>query len=123
MLKAFEIEIKKFTLIPINNPRQTLDMQNSALSSVDLSRFTLPNYSAIVKYKTSAYSFYLPIAAGLLASGHDPNDQKLKDILMEMGHYFQVQDDFLDCFGDPTVTGKVGTDIQVGRNNSMSHTV
>lgn len=82
-----------------------------------LDHFTMQRYKAIVKYKTSYYSFYLPVALAMHMAGlQDPAlFKQAKHILLEMGHFFQVQDDYLDCFGDPSVTGKHGTDIQDGK--------
>ena len=37
-------------------------------------------------------------------------DLSLK-ILIPLGEYFQVQDDYLDCFGTHEQIGKIGTDI------------
>ncbi|KAL7978118.1 hypothetical protein Chor_005105 [Crotalus horridus] len=75
---------------------------------------TLDLYKAIVKHKTAYYSFYLPVAAAMYMAGIDSEKEHAhaKAILVQMGEFFQIQDDFLDNFGDPKVTGKIGTDIQ-----------
>jgi farnesyl diphosphate synthase len=82
--------------------------------AIDLDRFTLERYCSIVKYKTAFYSFYLPVAVGMIVAG--VKERRLydtaRDILCQMGEYFQVQDDYLDCYGSPEVIGKIGTDIQ-----------
>ncbi|KAL5981922.1 glycerol channel [Asimina triloba] len=87
-----------------------LDLFNEVLIAV-------PNYAAL------ALSFYdndhtsslqeldtkvnSPVACALLMAGEKlENFTDVKNILIEMGTYFQVQDDYLDCFGDPEVIGK-----------------
>ncbi|KAH0515244.1 Farnesyl pyrophosphate synthase [Microtus ochrogaster] len=93
---------------------QTLDLITAPQGHVDLGRYTEKRYKSIVKYKTAFYSFYLPVAAAMYMAGIDGEKEhaNAKRILLEMGEFFQIQDDYLDLFGDPSVTGKVGTDIQ-----------
>ncbi|KAF9076896.1 farnesyl-diphosphate synthase [Rhodocollybia butyracea] len=80
---------------------QLIDLITAPEDEVDLSRFSLKKHSLIVIYKTAFYSFYLPVALAML----------LCDILIPLGEYFQIQDDFLDFSGVPAQIGKVGTDI------------
>lgn len=80
----------------------------------DLSRFTLERYRKIVVFKTAYYTFYLSVACAMLLSGvtDDASHALAKQICVRIGEYFQIQDDFLDCYGDAQVIGKIGTDIQ-----------
>jgi len=79
-----------------------------------LYKFTPALYQQIVRYKTAFYSFYLPFAGAMILCGFSSPD-KLKvarEISLLIGEKFQIQDDILDCFGEPAVIGKIGTDIQ-----------
>lgn len=100
---------------------QSLDMltcQNFQKNK-KLDKFTMDRYKAIVKYKTAYYSFHLPVALSMymvnfyqsiillhnlrnsmiinIMSFHqsgiyDPErHRQVKYILLEMGHYFQIQ--------------------------------
>ncbi|KAF3451904.1 hypothetical protein FNV43_RR08000 [Rhamnella rubrinervis] len=92
---------------------QMIDLITTIEGEKDLSKYSLPIHRRIVQYKTAYYSFYLPVACALLISGANlDNHIEVKNVLVEMGTYFQVQDDYLDCFGDPEKIGKIGTDIE-----------
>ena len=86
----------------------------------------LLRHRVIVQYKTAYYSFHLPVAVAMYmcnipetytvrlpSQATDvirPYDLTLS-ILIPLGEYFQIQDDFLDFSATPEVLGKIGTDI------------
>jgi farnesyl diphosphate synthase len=93
---------------------QLCDLITAPEDHVDLNNFSMDKYTFIVIYKTAYYSFYLPVAMALhyLQLATPENLKQAHDILIPMGEYFQIQDDYLDAFGDPSVIGKIGTDIR-----------
>jgi farnesyl diphosphate synthase len=93
---------------------QLCDLITAPEDKVDLDNFSMEKYMFIVTYKTAYYSFYLPVALALhyLQLATPENLRQAHDILIPLGQYFQVQDDYLDAYGDPEVIGKIGTDIQ-----------
>ncbi|XVE80603.1 hypothetical protein DITRI_Ditri14bG0152500 [Diplodiscus trichospermus] len=77
---------------------QMIDLITTLQGEKDLSKYSLSIHRRIVQYKTAYYSFYLPVACALLMAGENlDNHTDLKNVLVDMGIYFQVQ---------------VGTDIE-----------
>jgi geranylgeranyl diphosphate synthase type II len=65
---------------------------------------------SMAEQKTSAYSFALPLQAGALLAGADEGTvDALEKIGRVLGTAFQLLDDLLGVFGDPTRTGKSTT--------------
>ncbi|XP_018347536.1 PREDICTED: farnesyl pyrophosphate synthase-like isoform X1 [Trachymyrmex septentrionalis] len=95
---------------------QSLDLLSTNFGKKpNLDLFTMNRYNSICHYKASHFSFILPITVAMQLAGiKDPEMfRQAKTILLEMGHLFQVQDDYLGCYSD--VHGKDCTDIQEGK--------
>jgi len=90
-----------------------LTSQPHGSKKINLERFTFARYKLIVKYKTAFYTFYLPVAIGMITSGTTDKESLdyAQSICCIMGEYFQIQDDVLDCYGEPAMIGKIGKDI------------
>lgn len=65
------------------------------------------NARSIIRYKTSGYSFSLPLQSGAMLAGADNDELTLLQNLGELiGLLFQLGDDVLGIFGDIAKTGK-----------------
>lgn len=77
-------------------------------------------YFKITSLKTAHYTIYQPLYVGMIASQKfrfNDDMKQFESLTNLMGQYFQVQDDWIDVYGDPKVTGKVNNkDIEEGVN-------
>lgn len=91
-----------------------LDATKPLHSTTTYREYTCSVYNRIVKFKTAYYTYHLPMIFGLAVTNrlNSVRAAVVENLAVVMGEYFQVQDDFLDCFGDPVAIGKIGTDIE-----------
>ncbi|XP_012058307.1 PREDICTED: farnesyl pyrophosphate synthase-like [Atta cephalotes] len=107
LLETFQDTIMKTAI------GQSLDLFSN-FNRPNLNLFTTNQYNSIIEFKTAYYSTCLPVAMHLAGIKDQEMFREATTILIEIGCLFQIQDDYLDCYGDQ-VCGKNKTDIQEGK--------
>ncbi|MNK10893.1 (2E,6E)-farnesyl diphosphate synthase [compost metagenome] len=73
---------------------------------------TIPEYLKMIEYKTAVLVGAAMKMGGIVAQTSAENCDLIYDFGLNLGIAFQLQDDYLDAFGDPETFGKqVGGDI------------
>lgn len=73
---------------------------------------TIPEYLKMIEYKTAVLVAAAMKMGGIVAKTSVENCDLIYDFGLNLGIAFQLQDDYLDAFGDPATFGKqVGGDI------------
>ncbi|GGD48433.1 isoprenyl synthetase [Muriicola marianensis] len=73
---------------------------------------TVPEYLRMIEYKTAVLVGAAVKMGAITAGASEGDQQKIYDFGLNLGIAFQLQDDYLDAFGDPKKFGKqVGGDI------------
>lgn len=89
-------------------------------SGIHLFQYKLEAAIHVFSYenKLIAIDFFSCSTAMFLTNFDDSGDHNFAEkVSFKMGYLFQMQDDFMNCFGDSTITGKMGTDIEEGKCN------
>ncbi|HEX8096177.1 polyprenyl synthetase family protein [Jatrophihabitans sp.] len=75
----------------------------------------------VVEFKTSKYTVQRPLLLGAIAAGGSPEVLEILSAYgLRIGEAFQLRDDLLGVFGDPTETGKpAGDDLREGKRTLL----
>lgn len=79
----------------------------------DPASWTWEQYDTINRLKAGYYTFFFSalLAMQYLGFATSDNVEHTKRVLVKLGAFYQVTNDYLDIFGDPVRTGKVGSDV------------
>jgi geranylgeranyl diphosphate synthase type I len=101
---------------------QFLDVLESARGWADLdSSQRVAHARRVIRYKSAKYTVEHPLLIGASAAGAGPADLRcLSAYGLDLGEAFQLRDDVLGVFGDPSETGKpAGDDLREGKRTVL----
>jgi len=100
---------------------QYLDMLEEASWRARPEAELLPRAHRVIVYKSAKYSVEAPLTIGAsLAEASLPQVAALRAFGLPLGVAFQLRDDLLGVFGDPSVTGKpAGDDLREGKRTVL----
>lgn len=119
----------------MNRPAELIDQAEAILNKeifeviggelLDVEVAFLPkdtiSLDTIAQYKTASYSFVGPLTTGAMLAQAPENDiNVLKELSIIIGVGYQLRDDLIGVFGNPTTTGKSNSsDIQEGKRTYL----
>ncbi|XP_022904630.2 uncharacterized protein [Onthophagus taurus] len=95
---------------------EILDSMALKKNNPNLKRFNLNYYQSIVYYKTTPSIIEQPYNLAKILSNNfqTPISKIIEKIMSKIGEFYQVQNDFLDCYGEHD-NFKTSNDIQEGK--------
>lgn len=94
---------------------QYLDVLEGALATTSIDRSL-----KVARYKSGKYSIERPLHFGAALSGKKELMGAYSSFGLPLGEAFQLRDDLLGVFGDPSLTGKpAGDDLREGKRTAL----
>ncbi|XP_069688250.1 farnesyl pyrophosphate synthase-like [Periplaneta americana] len=74
----------------------------------------MERYRTTAKYKISSFGCFFPFTLATCMAGLKNEEliRRCNDILLKIGELGQILDDYMDCYGDPAISGEISTDIE-----------
>ncbi len=112
-LESYPPEIfKQLTLLFSKTAIEVCEGQQYDVDFETRDDVTIPEYLKMIAFKTAVLVATAMKMGAIVAGASEDDTQSIYDFGLSLGIAFQLQDDYLDAFGDPKTFGKqVGGDI------------
>ncbi|MDA7812750.1 polyprenyl synthetase family protein [Flavobacteriaceae bacterium] len=116
------IVFKKLNTVLNTTALQVCEGQQFDIDFEENSEVTFENYINMIKLKTAVLVGASLQMGAIIAEANENDLQKIYDFGVNLGIAFQLQDDYLDTFGEESLVGKsIGGDILENKKTALFH--